>query len=244
MVLHRFHSVAAGMFPKGEADLVHHLMAQALKEVCTTIEWEGFKLLLGFARRCCTRDYFCYVKLAIVRRYFSQRWKASTVDVCYGSLKCNGRHVRLWPCDKPGRHHRAYSDLATPVHLPCRKSHLLRLPPAQEGKSRGRAGLAWSDHFMMQNSIYTKGVGSLLLCAALLCTYGSGDKTCFLSPYMYTAVLGAHRHFFTAESSHPPPPTHTPRYSHCETPFGDKTNGIFRFPFSRLTLMTLARRFT
>ncbi|CAM9113260.1 unnamed protein product [Ectocarpus sp. 12 AP-2014] len=28
-----FHSVAAGMFPKGEADLVHHLMAKALHEV-------------------------------------------------------------------------------------------------------------------------------------------------------------------------------------------------------------------
>ncbi|CAM9249316.1 unnamed protein product, partial [Hapterophycus canaliculatus] len=28
-----FHSVAAGMFPKGEADLVHHLMAKALQEV-------------------------------------------------------------------------------------------------------------------------------------------------------------------------------------------------------------------
>ncbi|CAM9871822.1 unnamed protein product [Scytosiphon promiscuus] len=28
-----FHSVAAGMFPKGQADLVHHLMAKALQEV-------------------------------------------------------------------------------------------------------------------------------------------------------------------------------------------------------------------
>eukprot|EP00752_Nemacystus_decipiens_P018303 g16419.t1 len=28
-----FHSVTAGMFPKGEADLVHHLMAKALQEV-------------------------------------------------------------------------------------------------------------------------------------------------------------------------------------------------------------------
>lgn len=34
LTLPRFHSVAAGMFPKGEADLVHYLMAQALKEVC------------------------------------------------------------------------------------------------------------------------------------------------------------------------------------------------------------------
>lgn len=33
IILPRFHSVTAGMFPKGEADLVHHLMAKALQKV-------------------------------------------------------------------------------------------------------------------------------------------------------------------------------------------------------------------
>lgn len=37
----RFHSVTAGMFPKGEADLVHHLMAKALQEVCVCRQPRG-----------------------------------------------------------------------------------------------------------------------------------------------------------------------------------------------------------
>lgn len=111
--LRRFHSVAAGMFPKGEADLVHHLMAQALKEVCSFRHVRS-KLLLdicdvlaGISFHCCAASLrlssgLWYKKLLVVVDHrYTLIARGSAMLVEYG-LRC----VFVTKATK-GRHHHA-----------------------------------------------------------------------------------------------------------------------------------------